>query len=350
MADLSIIFAFPGELETQTGGYRYDRLIIEELRSLGIKVETLSLPKSSLLLQTSSRQEIQQKLASLPDRSIVIIDGLAYGVLDDLAVAEAERLRIIALCHHPLAFENGLSAQKKKDLLHSEQRALQSARATIVTSHFTKQLLVDQFDLAAEKIVVALPGTDKVSFAPCNGDPVRLLTVAALIQRKGHDVLIDALASLKNFSWQARFVGGADFDPDWASSLQESVDQLGLSARISFDDSVEDIRNEYQNADVFVLPSRFEGYGMVFAEALAAGLPVVGANSGAVSEVVPKEAGLLVPPDDCASLTEALREILSNDSTRRRLQAGAQKAASGLPSWQESAQVMARTLREVYAT
>jgi glycosyltransferase involved in cell wall biosynthesis len=342
-----IYFVYPGELETPTGGYHYDRRLIAELRSMGIGVETLSLPPCSGMPDQQTLDSVRQTLAAIPDQAVVVIDGLAFGVLDDLAVAEAQRLKLVALCHHPLALESGLTEKMKQTLLDSERRALSCAVATVVTSEHTRQLLIDQFAVAADTILVALPGTDRAPFAPCDGDPIRLLSVASLTRRKAHDVLIDALAALNSLPWQARFVGGKDFDPAWAESLQAQVHRLDLSQRIHFTGAVEDTQLEYQQADVFVLPSRFEGYGMVFAEALAAGLPVVAARAGAVPDLVPETAGLLVAPDDTEALTEALSNILSSEPLRRRLQAGARKVAATLPSWTDTASLVARKLEQV---
>ena len=290
---------------------------------------------------------VGQTLAAIPDQSVVVIDGLAFGVLDEVAVKEARRLRLVALCHHPLALETGLDERSRQALLISERRALECASATIVTSGHTRQILINQYAVPAERVSVALPGTDQTPFAPCDGDPIRLLTLASLTRRKAHDVLIDALAPLESLPWQARFVGGMDFDPAWAKSLQERANKLGLSQRIEFAGTVEDAQAEYQQADVFVLPSRFEGYGMVFAEALAAGLPVIAARSGAVPDVVPEAAGLLVAPDDVDGLSAALQQILTSATLRQNLQAGARKVAATLPSWVDTASLVAGKLEEV---
>lgn len=342
-----IYFAYPGDLNTPTGGYHYDRRLIEELRSICVRVETVALPHCTSEPDQEVLARVKQILAAIPDQSVLVIDGLAFGVLDDLAVAESQRLRLVALCHHPLALETGHSERMRQTLLDSERRALSCTQATVVTSEHTRQILIDQFAVPPEKILVALPGTDCVPFAPCDGEPLRLLTLASLTRRKAHDVLIDALAPLKSLSWQARFVGSEDFDPVWASSLQERVRQLDLSQRIHFAGAVDDAQPEYQQADIFVLPSRFEGYGMVFAEALAAGLPVVAARSGAVSDVVPEAAGLLVAADDTAALTEALQQILTSATLRRRLQAGARQSATTLPSWNDAATLVARKIEEL---
>lgn len=343
----TLYFAFPGHLDTPTGGYHYDRRLIGELRALGLDVATVPLPDRFPFPDEPARDRSRQALAALPDGAVVMIDGLAFGTLDDVAAAEAQRLRLIALCHHPLALESGLDVARQQTFLASERRALQSTRAVVVTSDHTGRILATQYAVPADRIVVARPGTDRVPFAACNGVPLQLLTVATLTRRKAHDVLIEALAPLAFLPWQARFVGGAGFDPAWAEELQERVNHLALQDRIRFIGAVEDLQAEYRHADVFVLPSRFEGYGMVFAEALAAGLPVVAARAGAVPDVVPGTAGLLVPPDDPEALSGALHSLLTGENLRRQLQAGARSAAAILPTWRDSAHRVARLVEEV---
>jgi len=344
----TLFFVFPGDLATPTGGYRYDRRLIQELGQLGLEVQTIALSSLFPFPDKQALEDAHQKLAAVPDNAVVIFDGLAFGTLDQLAEAEAHRLRIIALCHHPLALESGLDPAQRKRFQASEQRALYTVRAALVTSEHTRQILIDQFAMPPEKVVVAQPGTDPAPFAACNGAPPRLLTVATLTRRKAHDVLIDALAPLADLSWQARFVGGKGFDPDWSDALQQQVNRLKLQDRIQLVGAVEDLEAEFQNADLFVLPSRYEGYGMVFAEALAAGLPVIAARAGAVPDVVPESAGLLVPPDDTAALTEALRSMLIEDELRRQLQAGAHHAAANLPTWTDTAGRVARLIQAIY--
>lgn len=347
MNPTTLYFVFPGNLDTPTGGYRYDRRLIAELRTLGHDVITLSLSDSFPFPDKKAIADARAALAKLPDGALTIVDGLAFGALDDVAMAEADRLRLLALCHHPLALESGLDAAQQQSFLDSETRALNCARAVVVTSPHTGQILSSKFGVPAERIEVALPGTDPVEFASCEGDPLVLLTVASLTPRKAHDVFIAALASLQHLNWQVRFVGGENFDPDWAQSLREQVNRCGLQERIEFVGAVNDLQAEYRNADIFVLPSRFEGYGMVFAEALASGLPIIAARAGAVPDVVPAGAGLLVPPDDVDALSQALRNVVSDKKLRRRLQAGARQAAATLPTWQDSARRVAHLITEV---
>lgn len=343
----SLYFVYPGQLETLTGGYHYDRRLIRELQEMGVRVDTIALSAQFPFPDAQALKEAHRALATVPDGSVVIVDGLAFGTLDELAEAEQHRLRLIALCHHPLALESGLDPAEQQQFQASEQRALQAARAVIVTSDFTRRILSDQFSVPSDQVVVAPPGTDPVPFAPCEGKPLRLLTVASLTRRKAHDVLIDALAPLADLPWQARFVGGGDFDPAWSEQLQQQVNRRQLQERIVFAGALNGLEAEFHNADLFVLPSRFEGYGMVFAEALAAGLPIVAAHAGAVPDVVPESAGLLVPPDDTEALTSVLHSLMTREDVRRQLQDGARSAAARLPTWNDTAKRVARLIEEL---
>jgi len=330
-------FAVPGDLATLTGGYAYDRRLLAGLCARGLAVTHLALPGSYPQPSEQDLASADAMLAALPDGATVLIDGLAYGVLDASATRQRERLRLIALCHHPLALESGLSDAQATHLAASERAALAAARAVVVTSPHTAALLRRHYDVAPERIVVALPGTDPRPFAPCAGNPPLLLTVATLTRRKAHDVLITALAQLRELPWQARWVGGDRFDPAWSKALRDQVAAAGLGERITFVGERDDLATEYQQADLFVLPSRFEGYGMVFSEALAAGLPLVGTTAGALPEVIPDTAGILVPPDDSAALAQALSHLLTTPALRRRLQQGARTAAAQLPRWDDTA-------------
>lgn len=340
MKKLSIYFAYPGELDTPTGGYHYDRRLIEELRQLKVEVLAFSLPQCTLNSDSNVLRAIEHKFSLIPDHSVVLVDGLAFGVLHELANQESRRLHLIALCHHPLSFETGLLESERAALFSSEQRALGHARAIIVTSQHTRHILIDKFFIEPKKITVAIPGTDQVIHAPCNGNPLRLLTVASLIKRKAHDILIKSLAALSDCDWQARFVGNEDLDSAWAIKLKEQVESLGLSSRIIFVGPVDYIQEEYHLADIFVLPSRFEGYGMVYAEALASGLPIIAAKAGAVPDVVPEIAGVLIPPDNVSALTEALHRIITDQPYRSKLQLGARQAGVLLPSWETTAKLV----------
>ncbi|MDO8270532.1 MAG: glycosyltransferase family 4 protein [Gammaproteobacteria bacterium] len=342
-----LTFAIPGDLQTLTGGYGYDRRLIAGLQALGLSVAHMLLSGTFPVPDAAALADAESRFATLPDGAIVIADGLAFGVMEEIAERHGARLQIIALCHHPLALEAGLSAEQAQCLKLSEQRALQAARAVLVTSSPTANLLTRQFSISESKITVALPGTDRQHFAACAGNPPVLLTVATLTPRKAHDVLIEALAQISDLPWSARFVGGMEFDPAWAAALRAKVQAWGLQQRIHFLGGLAALEHEYDDADLFVLPSLFEGYGMAFAEALAHGLPIVAARAGAVPDVVPESAGILVPPGDAMALAEALRELLSDPARRAALQRGAQEAAGKLPTWTDTARTVAALINRI---
>ena len=194
------------------------------------------------------------------------------------------------------------------------------------------------------------PGTDPAPVALGSPDVVpRLLSVGALVPRKGHDVLLRALADVSDLAWRFDCVGCTNRDPNWSGTLLRLRDALGLRERVSFSGvlSRRELDRRYAEADLFVLASRFEGYGMVLAEALARGLPILAARSGAVPETVPPGAGVLVQPDDPAALAEALRVLLTDAGLRRRLAAGSRAAGLRLPTWPQAVAAFAAACEEV---
>ena len=343
-----IFFAIPGDLNQHTGGYAYDRRLITELTALGIPVEVVQLSGRFPQPTPADLAEAEAKLANLPQDAILLADCLAFGVMEEVVsnlLSQQKNLHIIALCHHPLALETGLSSAQQAAYRISEARALGASKAILVTSHTTAHILKNEFGIA--NIYVALPGTDRQNFAPAIGNPPILLTVASLTRRKAHDLLIDALATLSHLPWQARFVGAASFDPEWARLLHQKVADYGLEQRVLFLGDLANTQQEYANADLFVLPSHYEGYGMAFAEALAFGLPIIAARAGAVPELVTESAGILITPGDVQQLANALNHLLTNEEDRKRLQTGAQQLAENLPSWGDTALVVAGLIKQL---
>jgi glycosyltransferase involved in cell wall biosynthesis len=180
-----------------------------------------------------------------------------------------------------------------------------------------------------------------------NAGEVVLLAVGAVIPRKGYDVLVSALARLARLRWHLVIAGDGGRSPETLRRLEAEIAAFDLADRISLLGAVssEQLASLYQRCDLFVLPSRFEGYGMVFAEAIAHGLPVVGTTAGAIPETVPDAAGVLVPPDDVETLAAALRRLIEDPAERERLAAAAR--AARFPSWREQAVAFARLLENV---
>ena len=319
------------------------------LAELGWRVEHRALDASFPVPTPAALRQTESVLASIPDAALTVVDGLAFGALPELAEAQGERLRLVALVHHPLAEETGLPPDLTKALRQSETRALAQARLVLVTSAFTARLLAD-YHVPPGHIRVVEPGTDPAPAAlGSQDDRPRLLNVGALVPRKGHDVLLRALAAVSDLFWGLNCVGAVDRDPDWSGTLLRLRDELGLRERVSFSGvlSRRELDRRYAQADLFVLASRFEGYGMVFGEALARGVPILATRSGALPETVPPAAGVLVRPDDPAALAEALRGLLTDADLRRRLAAGARAAGLRLSTWPQAAAAFAAACEEV---
>ena len=344
----SLVLVVPGRLPTRTGGYEYDRRIVDGLRDDGWWVDVRELTGSYPTPTPGERDQAARVLGNLPPRSIVVVDGLALGALPAEIERAASRLRLVALVHHPLAFETGLPDSLQRDLEASERRALAFARRVIVTSHATAAALA-AYAVPADRIHVVEPGTDPAPQARGSGGAdVQLLCVATLIARKGHDLLLQALAAAPERNWRLRCVG-SDRDSAVSRRLRDLVRQLNLAERVTFEGEADAaaVGRHYDAADVFVLPTWYEGYGMAVAEALARGLPIVSTRTGAIPEIVPDHAGLLVPPGDVSALTAALSSVLGDASLRRRLAEGARLARARLPTWPMAAAKMGTILEMV---
>jgi glycosyltransferase involved in cell wall biosynthesis len=341
-------FAVPGDLATPTGGYAYDRRIIAELARLGWRIEVLNIGEGFPYPTADTRATARARLAALLPGRPVVIDGLAYGVLPDVAEALAASHPLVALVHHPLALESGLSATDAACLRTSERSALVYACRVVATSAAIARFLVDEYGVPSDRVSVVEPGTDRVVARRRNsGGVVELLAVGSVIPRKGYDVLVAALAKLRHLSWRLVVAGDCGRSPEAARQIRADIVRLGLADRITLLGAVasEQVAPLYASADLFVLPSRFEGYGMAYTEAIAHGVPVVGTTAGAIPQTVPADAGVLVPPGDVEALAATLQRLIADPQERERLAAGAR--AAKFPSWSEQAALFARVLERL---
>lgn len=342
----SLTFAYPGNLELRTGGYGYDREIIKGLRQLDWDVDLLPLGDGFPSPADQTLRDAERQLSALQDGELVLIDGLAFGVMDTWAMRESERLRIVALVHHPLALETGLNEERNALLRQSERAALTATRHIIVTSTMTAAELTENFSVPPHKITVAVPGTARPSpWRKVHNDIPKILSVGSLTRRKGHDILIAALAKVLDLPWHTTIIGNPRLDCAIADALAEQIKKLKLSDRVTLAGESDDLASAYEKADIFALASRYEGYGMVFAEALSYGLPIIACKAGAVPDVVPSDAGILVPVDDVDATASALRSLLSDPLARVRRSEAATRAGKLLPGWADTSQIISQTLK-----
>lgn len=344
-------FLIPGDWNTPTGGYTYDRRIVLALREAGWAVEVRRLDGAWPYPSARELDAASACVKALADDTLVVADGLAFGVLGEVVAPHAERLRWVALVHHPLHLETGPSDTTREQLLQGETRALRCARRVLVTSQHTA-VDVAAMGVPPECIAVVEPGTDPVAIRAATARsgpprPLRLLCVATLTARKGHSLLLQALAGLMHLDWSLHSVGSATRDPVTAAGLHALAAPLGERVFWHGELDASALQAQYAAADVFVLASLHEGYGMVVTEALAHGLPVVASNAGALAQTVPAQAGLQVPAGEVAPLQAALSRVVSDAALRERLAAGARTAARQLPSWAVQAARFATALEEV---
>ena len=342
-----LAFAVPGDLTTPTGGYAYDRRMIAELKNLGWTIDVVDLGEGFPRVDAQMRAVAHAKLTAIPERRPIVIDGLAFGVLPEAAASLQGRNPLIALVHHPLALESGLSNVETETLRASESATLAHANWVIVTSAATARLLASDYRVPAERITVARPGSDRVVPATGSRDGVvRLLAVGSLVQRKGYDVLITTLATLADLPWRLTIAGDAERDRATAAAIKNQIARCRLTERIALAGVVAPARlaELYLAADLFVLASRFEGYGMAYAEATAYGLPVIGTTAGAIPETLPEGAAILVAPDDADALARALRRLIADKDERGRIAAAARAVAARLPTWRDSATLFASAI------
>jgi glycosyltransferase involved in cell wall biosynthesis len=323
------VFVVPGTLDQLTGGYLYDRHIIEGLRSHGHTIRVVELVAN----------DRAAGLAEFADGATAVIDGLALPDLEPAVMAHWRRLRLIALVHHPLAEETGLSRTAAEGLRRLEAAMLQRFCGVVCPSPKTAAA-VETYGVSPDRIFVIPPGTAKPErpLRPRHGPARLLLCVASLIPRKGHRVLVTALARIRDLDWQLLCIGSLDRDRRTVRTLRRTISETGLGRRITLvgEQPPQVVMHAYQAADVFVLPSFHEGYGMAFAEAMAHGLPIIATDSGAIPETVPPEARLLVPPGDAAALARALRRVIAQPALASRLAAGSRAAGARLPDWRQA--------------
>jgi glycosyltransferase involved in cell wall biosynthesis len=343
---LDAAFAVPGDLSSPTGGYAYARKLLGLAPEHGLNLIHLRLPGGFPHPSANDLAETEHRLAGSPC-PILLVDGLAFGALPADLVRRLPQ-KVVALVHHPLGLESGLPPRRRSELLASERDALAEAARVIASSRFTARLLVSEFGVPEEKVAVAEPGTEPAPRARGTGDPVRLLAVGAVSPRKGYDVLARALAELPALDWRLVIAGSLERDEASAAALRRAVAETGLDGRVVLAGAVgeDELERLYDAADVFVSPSLFEGYGMVLAEAMARGLPIVASTGGAAAETVPDGAAFKVPPGDVPALRDALRDMIADPDLRRARSDAAWSAGQALPRWSGTAAKVAAALRE----
>ena len=344
---MRVAFLVPGPIEQPTGGYRYDREMLAGLAERGWQVDVHALTGRFPYPDRRARESLGGALATIPPAVALLADGLALAALAAHGEALAGR-RLLILLHHPAALERGLADWQRRALAQAEGQVLAMADGVLTTSRRT----LEGIDYPSGRTRVVRPGVD----APARrrrrrGGPCRLLSVASVTPRKGHELLLQALAGLSHLPWFLTCMGDLSRDRRFARRVQRRARRLGLGGRVRFAGTADEaqLARAYTEADLFVSASFHEGFGMAAAEALAHGVPVLAARVGGLTEAVPPPAGLWVPRGDPGAMRRALGLFLTYPQIAGRLERGARYAAKRRRTWDEAKDDFEHALRTLIA-
>ncbi|MEU6809804.1 glycosyltransferase family 4 protein [Streptomyces sp. NPDC046831] len=350
----TVHFVLPGGVDDPakpSGGNAYDRRVSLDLPGFGWQVVGHAVDGDWPRPDAAARDELARTLRQLPDGTVVLLDGLVACGVPEVVLPEAGRLRLAVLVHLPLGDETGLDAAVAAELDARERTVLRAVPAVIATSDWAVRRLVSHHGLAPERVHVAAPGADIAPLAPGTDGVSRLLCVAAVTPRKGQHRLVEALAAVTDLPWECVCVGALTQDPAYVERLRGLIREHGLQDRIHLvgPKAGAELDAGYAAADLMVLASYAETYGMAITEALARGIPVLATDVGGVSEAVGRAPdggvpGILVPPEDPAALAAELRGWFGEADVRRRLKAAARGRRAALDGWARTARSLAGVL------
>ena len=335
-----------------SGGNTYDRRVCQGLAALGWAVQEHPVPGDWPRPGQAAHSALARAARRIPDDAVVLLDGLIASSAPEALVPQAHRLRQVVLVHMPLGHrppEGEAGAVRAR-----ERETLAAAAAVVTTSEWCRRRLGELYALPAERVHVAEPGVDAASLAPGSAGGDSLLCVASVTPDKGHDVLLDGLATVSDLSWRCECVGSLVRDAVHADRVRRHARKGGLAERVRFRGARTggQLDRVYAAADLLVLASHAETYGMVVTEALARGLPVLATEAGGVTEALGyaedgTRPGLLIPAGDPPALGAALRAWLEDAELRERLRGAARERRSQLRPWRDTASAVADVLARV---
>lgn len=331
----------PGDVDdpaVPSGGNVYDRRVCEGLPGVHEVAVAGAWPSPACTAGLAAA------LAEIPDGGVVLLDGIVACGVPEVVVPQARRLRLAVVVHLPLADEVGLAPGDAAKLDRRERDTLHAVHAVIATSPWAADRLVRHHALPPDKVHVVPPGVDPAPPAPGTDGAGQLLCVASVTPGKGQDVLVDALARTDG-PWRCTLAGSLRRAPAFVAHVRSLIDRHGLGDRVTVAGPLtgEALESAYSTADLAILPSLAETYGMVVTEALARGIPVLATDVARIAETVGK-AGLTVPAGDAGALAAALGEWFGHPELREALRGEARARRGMLAPWTETSRRMAAVL------
>ena len=344
---MRVAFVTVGDTGRLTGGYLYNARVLAALRRSGVEVEEINPCGASLEEQEAAASRLG---AYLDPRAfdVIVVDALARIVCSSHLDSWRKEHPVVAMVHElPSVAAPGPETVKERGY---EEPLLRSDRLVAVSDH--GGAVLRDLGVPAGRIRVVQPGSDRLpkenrARKPDHDGTVRALCVAQWIPRKGILDLVRAWTLRERPGASLQLVGETDADPTYAARVRAAMAGSAIIVSGPVDDA--GLGAAYAAADLFVLPSRYEGYGVVYAEALAHGLPVIACGAGPVPELVGEDAAVLVPPEDVEALSGALDLLLQDAGLRDRMSAAARRRAGELPRWEDTAAGFLGVLREVAA-
>lgn len=336
----------PAPFDQVSGGYAYDRRMVEGLRVNGHNITVVELAGRFPLTDDDARESACASWDQLAEHTRPVIDGLALPAFSGMEDALAAR-GAIGLIHHPTALETGFSEAERTMLRGIERRLYPRLRRIIVTSESTAERLHADFGVDRDSIAVVVPGIDAATRSTGSGGPTcQILSIGTVVPRKGHDVLMRSLSRLPDLNWHLTIVGSPQRDPAYAESLVVLAETLGITSKVRFAGEISDSELEHlwHTADLFALATWFEGYGMVVADALRRGVPVAITSGGAAAALLQPDTGVICEPGDQVQLTKALRRLIFSASLRQEMGNAAWEIGQRLPGWNAQAAAFAQAI------
>ena len=336
-----------GSLDTQSGGYLYDRRLVAHLRAAGDEVEILSLPWRNYARHLSDTfSPAWAALLRQAGFDVLLEDELNHPSLLRASRHVPSGTRRISIVHHLRCSERRPAWQNALYRV-IERRYLRSVNGFIFNSQTTRasvEALAGPGRPGAVAVPAGdrwtdLPSTDEIAARALRPGPLRLIAVGNLIERKGFHVLLDGLAALPLESWQLRIAGRTDADPAYAARLRAQITRLGLSARVTLEGGLDDdaLGAALRDCDVLAVPSSYEGYGIVYVEGMGFGLPALASAAGAAGEIItPGVDGWLAPPENPAAITAAIALLLTDRARLAAMSLAARRRFETHPTWAQS--------------